>query len=147
MKLTKHTDYAFRVLIYLACKETDRLSTIKEITTAFEISRDHVMKIVQKLAKAGFVKAQRGKQGGIQLGRDSAEINLRDVVTLMETHLSPINCAEPPCKISANCQLAKMLFEAQELFLAHLGQYTLADLTQPNSETVYLINQLFTKTD
>ncbi|GKT12112.1 MAG: Rrf2 family transcriptional regulator, nitric oxide-sensitive transcriptional repressor [Thiomicrorhabdus sp.] len=145
MQLTKHTDYAFRVLMYLATKPAGELSTIKEVTTAFEISRDHVMKIVQKLAKEGFIESIRGKQGGMKLGRSANEINLRDIVTLMETTLSPVNCSETLCKISSGCKLASILFEAQELFMAHLGQYSLADLAMPNSETVYLIQNLMVK--
>lgn len=142
MKLTKHTDYAFRVLIYLAAKKTSQLSTIKEVTAAFDISRDHVMKIVQKLAKEGLIESIRGKSGGLKLGRDAADINLREVVTLMEVTLLPVNCDEPKCLIKPGCQLSGILFAAQEMFLAHLGQYTLADLVQPESETVYLINHL-----
>lgn len=142
MKLTKHTDYAFRVLIYLAAKQTSGLSTIKEVTAAFDISRDHVMKIVQKLAKAGLIDSIRGKQGGMKLGRLAKEINLREVVTLMEVTLAPVNCNEPVCAIKSGCQLSGILFAAQEQFLSHLGQFSLADLVQPNSETVYVINRL-----
>ncbi len=142
VKLTKHTDYAFRVLIYLAAKETDQLSTIKEVTAAFDISRDHVMKIVQKLAKAGLIESIRGKQGGMKLGRAKEEINLRDVVSLMEVTLLPVNCDEPVCMIRQGCRLTGILFEAQEMFLAHVGQYTLADMVLPNSNTVYIINNM-----
>jgi len=142
MQLTKHTDYAFRVLMYLATKPDGELSTIKEVTAAFDISRDHVMKIVQKLAKEGYINSIRGKQGGMKLGRNAADINLREIVTLMETTLEPVNCRETLCKISSGCQLAGILFAAQELFMAHIEQYTLADLVMPNTETVHLINTL-----
>jgi Rrf2 family nitric oxide-sensitive transcriptional repressor len=142
VKLTKHTDYAFRVLMYLAGKDTDELATIKEVTTAFDISRDHVMKIVQKLAKAGFIEAIRGKFGGMKLGRDAKDINLREVITLMEMTLLPVNCEEPRCVISPGCQLKAVLFAAQEQFLAHVEHYSLADMVEPDSETVYIINSL-----
>lgn len=142
MKLTKHTDYAFRVLIYLAGCDKTRLATIKEVTQAFDISRDHVMKIVQKLAKAGFIEAIRGKFGGMKLGQDVNDINLRDVITLMEVTLLPVNCKEPLCRIEQGCVLKNLLFEAQEKFLAHLGQYTLADLIKPDSETLFIIKSL-----
>ncbi len=146
MKLTKHTDYAFRVLIYLAAKKNDNLSTIKEVTQAFDMSRDHVMKIVQKLAKAGLVHATRGKQGGIKLGRPAEEIIIADVVILMEATLTPVNCEKPACNIKQGCHLAGILFEAQDKYLSHLKQYTLADLIPDNSQTVELINTLFLKT-
>ena len=76
------------------------------------------------------------------LGRASQDINLREVMTLMESTLLPVNCDEPLCRIKAGCRLAGVLFEAQELFMAHVGQYTLADIVAPDSETVYLINAM-----
>ena len=145
MQLTKHTDYAFRVLMYLTTKGKEELSTIKEVTKAFDISRDHVMKIVQKLAKEGYIESIRGKQGGMRLGKEAKEINLREIVTLMEKTLSPANCSEAFCKIASNCTLANILFEAQEKFMAHLEQYTLADLAQPNTQTMHLIQNLLAK--
>jgi len=145
MKLTKHTDYAFRVLLYVAVKKNDELSTIKEVTQAFEMSQDHVMKIVQKLSKAGFIKALRGKNGGIRLGRPASEIVISDVVTLMEATLTPVNCETPACCIKEGCKLADILFEAQNKYLSHLKQYTLADLVPENSQTVQLISTMFLK--
>ncbi|MCF6346029.1 MAG: Rrf2 family transcriptional regulator [Thiomicrorhabdus sp.] len=147
MKLTKHTDYAFRVLLYVAVKKNEELSTIKEITHAFDMSRDHVMKIVQKLSKAGFIKALRGKNGGIRLGRPANEIVITDVITLMEATLAPVNCEQPMCGIKQGCKLADILFEAQDKYLSHLKQYSLADLVPENSQTVQLINTMFIKKD
>ncbi len=145
MKLTKHTDYAFRVLLYVAVKKDNELSTIKEVTQAFDMSRDHVMKIVQKLSKAGFIYAIRGKQGGIRLGQPAEEIIIADIIKLMEATLMPVNCEQPMCSIKQGCKLADILFEAQDKYLSHLKQYTLADLIPENSQTVQLINSMFLK--
>ncbi len=143
MKLTKHTDYAFRVLLYIAVKKNQELSTIKEITQAFDMSQDHVMKIVQKLSKAGFIQAIRGKKGGIRLGRPAHEIIVADIVTLMEATLAPVNCETPVCHIKQGCKLADILFEAQDKYLSHLQQYTLANLIPEEGETVKQIQALF----
>lgn len=131
MRLTKHTDYAFRVLIYLASMPADRLSTVQEIAEKFDVSRSHVMKIVHKLAGAGLIQASRGQHGGLKLGRPKEAINLRQVIELMEATLTPVNCDDPVCLIRKNCTLKNILFEAQRLFLEHVGQYTLADLAEP----------------
>lgn len=142
MRLTKHTDFAFRVLIYLAAQDEDKLVTIKEVTEAFEISRDHVMKIVQKLAKAGYIEALRGKNGGMRLGKKPQDISLKEIVTLMELTLEPVNCDDKPCLIKSGCQLRTILFDAQSAFLAHLENYTLADVAQTDSQTVYILSNL-----
>lgn len=131
MQLTKHTDYAFRILIFLASREQKGLTTIQEIAERYQISRNHLMKIVQKLSHAGFVNSIRGNQGGIHLGKAPAEIGLREVIELMEQTLAPVNCHEPLCILTQHCQLRGILFQAQEKYLSTVGHYSLADLIQP----------------
>jgi Rrf2 family transcriptional regulator, nitric oxide-sensitive transcriptional repressor len=63
MHLTIHSDYALRVLIYLKLRG-QRQATIQEIAEAYGISRNHLMKVVQKLARLGFVDAARGRGAG-----------------------------------------------------------------------------------
>lgn len=131
MQLTKHTDYAFRVLIYLASMPEDRLSTVQEIAERFGVSRSHIMKIVNKLATAGVIHSSRGQHGGLKLGQPLEAINLRSVIELMEATLTPVNCDDPVCLIYQGCTLKNILFQAQRKFLEHVGQYTLADLVEP----------------
>lgn len=130
MQLTKHTDYAFRVLIYLAGMKEER-TTIQAITEKFGLSKPHLMKVVNSLSNKGWIKSTRGKNGGICLGERSEEISLRDVLVHMEKTLEPINCSTPMCYINNICQLKPILMQAQEEYLSHLGQYTLADLISP----------------
>ena len=141
MRLTKHTDYAFRVLIYLASMPDDRLSTVQEIAEKFGVSRSHIMKIVHKMAGAGLIHASRGQGGGIRLGQPKETVDLRRVIELMEATLVPVNCGDPVCIIKKNCTLKNILFDAQRQFLEHVGQYTLADLAEPTVSIVSLLNK------
>lgn len=134
MQLTKHTDYAFRVLIYLAGMQEER-TTIQAITETFDISKTHLMKVVNELANKGWVDSTRGKHGGIRLGRDAGDISLKDVLVQMEKTLEPINCDTPVCHIRGVCQLKPILLQAQHEYLNHLAQYTLADLINPKTIT------------
>ena len=137
MQLTKHTDFAFRILIYLSMMQ-EELTTIKKITDSFDISKSHAMKIVNKLVHAGWIKAVRGKNGGILLGCEASKISLKEVIELMENTLEPVNCNHPPCLISAPCRLRGLLGEAQQQYLNYLAPLTLADLV--DTETSKLIN-------
>lgn len=128
MQLTKHTDYAFRVLIYLASLPATQLVKIQEVADLFAISRNHMMKIVNKLARAGYIQSVRGNQGGIRLGMLAETINLRQVLELMEATLLPVNCHVPLCKLEKNCRLKGVLFQAQAEYLRTIEQYTLADI-------------------
>ena len=141
MRLTKHTDYAFRVLIYLASIPEDRLSTVQEIAERFDVSRSHIMKVVQKLAGAGMVHASRGQNGGVKLGQAKKAINLRAVIELMEATLAPVNCDDPVCIIKKNCTLKNILFDAQRQYLEYVEQYTLADLAEPAVSIISLLNK------
>lgn len=141
MRLTKHTDYAFRVLIYLASMPEDRLSTVQEIAEKFDVSRSHIMKVVHKLAGAGLIHASRGQNGGIKLGRPKESVDLRAVVELMEATLMPVNCEDPVCIIKKNCTLKNILYQAQQQFLEHVEQYTLADLAEPTVAIASLLNK------
>lgn len=130
MQLTKHTDFAFRTLIYLSMMEQE-LTTIQHITDAFDISKSHAMKIVNTLANKGWVESIRGKKGGIRLGVDPQQIMLNEVIILMEKTLEPVNCDQPPCLISGVCGLKGALLTAQQAYLDSLSTLSIADLKTP----------------
>ncbi|MFS2110944.1 Rrf2 family transcriptional regulator [Sphingomonas sp. Sphisp140] len=125
MRLTRYTDYAMRVLLYLGTRP-DRLSSIAEISTAYHISQNHLMKVVNDLARAGYVASVRGRSGGIRLGAPAEEINVGKVVRHTEDDFRLADC--PNCVIAPACGLQGALNEALEAFLGVLDRYTLADL-------------------
>ena len=132
MHITLHTDYALRVLIYLASND-ERLPTIQEISERFDISRSHLMKVVNQLIRNGFVEGIRGKGGGLRLARPPAGIGIGDVVRKMETDLSLVECFTDTsrCLLTASCRLKGVLNTALEAFFASLDQVTLAEVLGP----------------
>jgi len=129
MQITQHTDYALRVLIYLASNE-DRLATVQEIAERFDISRNHLMKVVNGLIRCGFVEGLRGKGGGLRLARLPAEIAVGDVVRQMEGEPVLVECfgKESHCVLSSNCRLKGALKSALKAFFAELDAVNLAEL-------------------
>ncbi|WP_317931519.1 Rrf2 family transcriptional regulator [Halioxenophilus sp. WMMB6] len=136
MQLTKHTDYAFRTLIYLASNR-DQLSNIQTIADTFELSKSHLMKVVNKLVNLGWVESVRGKKGGVRLAQEPYQIGVADVIMKMEQTLSPINCESPLCTINSACTLKPVLWQAQQEYLRFLKKYTLADVL--NDPTVQIL--------
>lgn len=129
MQLTKHTDYGLRVLIYLCALAKDRNASIDEIAQTFEVSRNHINKIVHRLGLEGFITTQRGKGGGIRLGPNPSEIVVGDVVRILESNLEPVDCGQPtPCLLLPSCKLKFVLDDAVEAFMRELDAYTLADI-------------------
>jgi len=132
MKLTTFTDYSLRVLMYLAA-EPDRRATIADISTAFAVSENHLVKVVHSLAKQGWVATVRGKGGGLMLAKAADQITVGRVIRDTEGAAMPAECfgaTECHCAITHCCQLSGVLGEAVAAFYAVLDRYTLADITK-----------------
>jgi len=132
LNLTLHTDYSLRILLYLA-EHTDRPVSTREISEAYGISRNHLVRVVQTLQSHSFVKAATGRSGGITLARDPAGINIGEVVRKTEPNFRIVECfdlKENTCRILPVCTLRGVLGEALESFFQVLNGYTLADLVR-----------------
>ena len=131
MHITRYTDYSLRVLIYLAA-EGDRLATIQEIADSYDISKNHLMKVVHQLNKKGYIETIRGKKGGMRLHMAPQDINIGILVRETEQDLSIVECfsSKNACKITPVCGLKSMFGEALKSFLEVLDRYTLADVIQ-----------------
>lgn len=136
MRLTRYTDYALRVLIHLAAAE-GRLCSIAGIAAAYDISQNHLMKVVNDLGRAGYVSTSRGRGGGLRLARDPAEINIGEVVRHTEEGFNLVECGN--CRIAPACGLTGLLAEALAAFIAVLDRRTLADITANRTELSRLL--------
>lgn len=130
MQLTQFTDYALRTLVYLS-GHTDRLSTVSEISDSFQISENHLTKVVNRLARHGYIETVRGRRGGMQLARAPKFINIGDVIRDMEEHFDVVECFNPQkqtCPLLPACALKAVLAEARRQFMTTLDKYTLSDV-------------------
>lgn len=129
MRLTTFTDYSLRILLFVAAFD-DRLVTISEIQEKYQISRGHIMKIVNLLSGKGYLEAMRGRSGGIRLGRRLEAITVGEIVRLTEPDFKLTECfgEENKCLVSEFCKLPDPLNKALNAFLQTLDDYTLADM-------------------
>ncbi|MEK5184984.1 Rrf2 family transcriptional regulator [Solibacillus sp. FSL R5-0691] len=131
MRLTVYTDYSLRTLMYLGVRGRENLVTIQEIANAYQISKNHLMKVTHDLGKHGYIETIRGRGGGIRLALEPEQINIGDVVRKTEDDFHLVECFNPEgnlCKISPECRLKFALHEALTAYLAVLDTYTLADV-------------------
>lgn len=138
MQLTSFTDYAIRTLIFLSVLPKGELTNISTVSEEFNISKNHLIKIVHKLSKLGYIDTIRGKNGGMKLARIPAEINIGHLVRDLEP-LTMIDCSESACHITSACRLKQYLRKAKQAFLAELDQCYLSDLTQNNDDLNLLL--------
>jgi len=143
MRLTVYSDYAFRVLIYLGTRQGER-ATIRGIAECYDISRNHLTKVVHQLGARGYIETVRGKGGGLQLTRDPEGINVGAVLRDTEEGFGLVECMRPEgrdkCRIQGSCRLQGILGEATQAFLAVLDRYTLADLLQNRTALQQLLD-------
>lgn len=125
MRLTRYTDYALRVMLYLGAR-SNTVCSIAEIARAYGISQNHLMKVVNDLVNAGYLRSIRGRNGGITLALPANEINLGRVVRYTEDGFELADCKN--CVIAPACGLTGALARAVAAFLEVLDGYTLADL-------------------
>jgi len=136
MRLTSFTDYSLRVLIYLGLHEA-KLVTIRQVSDAFGISENHLMKVIYKLSTLGYVESVRGRGGGIRLAGTPEETRLGHLVRQVEPDFTIVECFDgqhrQECVIDSSCHLRAVLGKALDAFLAELDRHTLADLLRnPN---------------
>jgi Rrf2 family transcriptional regulator, nitric oxide-sensitive transcriptional repressor len=129
MRLTYQTDYALRLLMYLAV-QGERRSSIHEVASQYGISENHLMKVTQKLAALGYVDALRGRSGGLKLACAPEDLRIGEIVRAMEPDFAIVECfgEDNTCNITPACALRHVLDEARESFLGVLDSYTLKQL-------------------
>lgn len=131
MRMTQHTDYALRMLIFLAGRP-DHSCTVSDVADAYRLSRNHLLKVALRLRRLGVISTTRGRSGGIRLARQPHEINLGELVRGTEEDFSLVECMQDGgglCAISPVCRMKGIFGEALEAYLAVLARYTLADAT------------------
>lgn len=129
MHITRFTDYALRVLMLVALKG-EQLTTIQDIADHYQISKNHLMKVVQQLSQKGYLIAVRGSGGGVKLSRPPIEINIGKLFRDIETDLALVDCFADAksCCITPACTLKRVLGRALRAFVSTLDEYTLEDL-------------------
>ncbi len=133
MRLTSYSDYSLRVLTYLALNGENTV-TIKEIAESYNVSKNHLMKVVNNLVQTGYVTSIRGRSGGLRLARPASEIVLGEVIRETEDDFKIVECFDPDtstCTISKHCKLKHVVHEALFAFMNVFDRYTLEDLATP----------------
>lgn len=138
MEITQLTDYALRVLMYTGARD-DRRVTLREIAAAYDISREHLRKVVHRLAALGHLETTRGRGGGVRLAVAPERIRIGDVVGRFERTMEIVDCQRQPCPLAGACALKDALDSAGDAFVARLNEYTLADLLGRRATTVRIM--------
>ncbi|MGF6771321.1 Rrf2 family nitric oxide-sensitive transcriptional repressor [Paraburkholderia sp. GAS199] len=144
MRLTDYTDYSLRVLLYLAVRG-EGLSTIQDISDAYGISKNHLMKVVQQLGELGWVETVRGRNGGLRLAEQTSSLTVGQIVRATESDFALVACfpdqhgERRACVITPQCRLRNALEAARHAFLSELDRHTIGEMATPSGPLAALL--------
>jgi Rrf2 family nitric oxide-sensitive transcriptional repressor len=141
MRLTSYTDFGLRALLYLATLPEGELSSVAKVSALYDVSRNHMVKVVNQLVKLGYLQSQRGKNGGIRMARPRRD-QYRASDPGIGRQSDGIDCSSPVCHIVSVCLLKSALKEAMNAFLAVMDGYTLQDLLANRDELQQVFGEL-----
>lgn len=123
MRMTQESDYALRIVYYLANTNEERVGA-SVIATAQEIPLRFTLKILRKLNAAGITKAYRGVTGGYALSRPAKEISYKDVIEAVEGNIHINKCLGENAHCNRNameyCKVHKKLLKIQKMLTEQL---------------------------
>tara|TARA_B110001452_G_scaffold196345_1_gene166341 strand:- start:761 stop:1144 length:384 start_codon:yes stop_codon:yes gene_type:complete len=119
--------------------QRDAISRIKDIAESYNVSRNHLVKVVHNLSTLGYIHSTQGRNGGIRLAVSPDDIVVGDIVRAVEPSLCLIDCESQQCPISSACLLKEALDEAMSTFLKTLDGYTVSDLVRNKPQLLKLI--------
>ena len=131
MRLTRFSDIGLRVLIYLERAGDARSPvTVAEIATQFGVPDNHLVKVTGHLARAGWVSATRGRNGGLRLSADPATLRIGTVLRELEGESELVDCVGLGCQLAGDCTVREALKAGMRAFYEAMDRYTLAQMTQ-----------------
>lgn len=143
MKLSLYADYSCRVVMYLSYRR-DELAQVRDIADTYNISHDHLRKIVHNLSTHGVLETTKGKSGGVKLAKSPSKILVGDFLRLVESTEDFVECMQKEnnkCIITKPCQLKSALNGALDDFFHHLNQYTFEDFLSGNKQLERLLGK------
>lgn len=130
LRLSREADYSLLAMVYIASQPDGRLAYRRDIAAHYNIPREFLAKVLQKLSRHGLVKSFRGMQGGYQLAREAGRITLAEVIEAVDGPLTLVDCQCPPydCGQESACTVKSVMTEVQQGILRVLGGVTLRDM-------------------
>jgi len=143
MLLSRGSQYTLQALIFLARQPEDRLCMVRDIADELAIPPFYLAKLMQPVARAGWLDTLRGRSGGVRLARGVGQLTLMDILQLTEGARFSEECllGFKECEDASACVLHCQWRPIKEELSAHLQRHTLAELaTEMDGQPDWLRN-------
>lgn len=129
LRISREADYSLLAMMYIAARPAGQLAYRREIAAHYNIPKEFLAKVLQKLTRHGLIKSFRGMQGGYLLARDAGRITLADVVQAVDGPITLVSCQRKGgrCPQEELCTVQSALFDVQHEFQRILNGITLED--------------------
>ena len=139
MQLTSTTDYAIRIVCYLAAQR--QMISTSELSQELSVPSSYIPKITKKLKQAGIIKACEGINGGYQIAKQPENISLRDVISCTESTMAISRCLEKEGGCSPNyiacCKVHQILLDLQNIYNNRLESVKISDIIRPGKDEYF----------
>ncbi|MCK6619062.1 MAG: Rrf2 family transcriptional regulator [Calditrichaceae bacterium] len=132
LKFSKKVEYALISMLYMAEQQKGQLISARELAESFNIPQELVGKVLQSLARVGFISSVQGVKGGYQLAMEPDKIRLPEVIYAVEGPVRVVNCVDDPencdCEQIKYCNMRNPMETLQLKLLAFLDSISLKEL-------------------
>jgi Rrf2 family protein len=129
-RINRRTDYAVRVMLALARRQPGARLPTQMIQEEMLIPRPFLRRIIADLARAQLLRTFPGPNGGLELVRPAAQVNLRHIWEALEGPLLISDCLSGPnaCPLEAGCPVNRRWICLQDLIASQLESISLEQL-------------------
>ena len=139
MQLTSTTDYAIRIICYLAAQR--QMISTSELSQELSVPSSYIPKITKKLKQAGIIKACEDTNGGYMLAKQPENISLMKIISCVEETMAINRCLEEDRFCSRNledtCKIHKILLSLQNTYNNKLESVRVSDVIRPGEDEYF----------
>lgn len=127
IKLSEATAIALHSMIYI-CKKENETSSVKEIAQVFQISDNHLSKVLQRLVKAGYLISSKGPKGGFIVDEQHRNATFLEIYEIIEGKFSSSTCLfnRKPCQ-GEECILGSFVSKINQEFIEYFTKKRISD--------------------
>jgi len=134
MFISKTSEYALRILTYMALNNSSQLSA-QRLFEELSIPKRYLMRLLTDLSKSGFIKSSRGRNGGYVFARPLDTIYFSEIIDSVEGLLGFEACVlgNAVCPVDKPCPMHQIWDKPKTSFLETIRTTTLADLNNSDN--------------
>ena len=137
MRVSTKGRYAIRVLIDMAQRGESDFHPLHELAARQRLSEKYLEAILGTLVKNNILEGARGKGGGYKLAKHAAELTVWEVLSVIETSISPVECVDngkKGCDRANICPTLPMWKDLAKIIQDYFSGITIKQLARKASE-------------